>query len=87
MTPGTISKVFSGIAGKYKLISPSVVVRGLATDDSWSANPTYEKNLEIGRDLEHWLVVVNRPLGFREDKIDSYIKTLASVVGRYSYHV
>lgn len=66
-------------------ISP--IARGLATGvnsnrDSWSTNPTYEKNLEIGRDLQHWLVVVNRPLGFREQKIDSYIKTLATVIGR-----
>jgi hypothetical protein len=37
-----------------------------------------------GCDFEHWLVVVEKPEGdpTRDEIIDSYIKTLAKVIGR-----
>lgn len=92
----TISRLRHLAASSNTSQKISPIIRGFTTGvtynsshNSWDTNPTYEKNLEIGRDLEHWLVVVNRPIGFREEKIDSYIKTLATVFGRYrlSYYV
>lgn len=40
-----------------------------------------------GCDFEHWLVVMEKPEGdpTRDDIIDSYIKTLAQVVGRFVF--
>jgi hypothetical protein len=37
-----------------------------------------------GCDFEHWLVFVDKPKGnpTRDEIIDSYIKTLAKVIGR-----
>lgn len=38
-----------------------------------------------GCDFEHWLVVMEKPEGdpTRDEIIDSYIKTLSMVVGRF----
>nr|GME02675.1 multiple organellar RNA editing factor 8, chloroplastic/mitochondrial-like [Ipomoea batatas]GME19846.1 multiple organellar RNA editing factor 8, chloroplastic/mitochondrial-like [Ipomoea batatas] len=68
-------------------------VRGLATrqtssslndpNPNWSNRPPKETILLDGCDFEHWLVVMEKPEGdpTRDDIIDSYIKTLAQVVG------
>uniref|UniRef100_A0A2P2KU63 Uncharacterized protein MANES_15G092300 n=2 Tax=Rhizophora mucronata TaxID=61149 RepID=A0A2P2KU63_RHIMU len=50
---------------------------------NWSNRPPKETILLDGCDFEHWLVVVEKPEGdpTRDEIIDSYIKTLAMVVG------
>ncbi|XP_057965619.1 multiple organellar RNA editing factor 8, chloroplastic/mitochondrial [Malania oleifera] len=50
---------------------------------NWSNRPPKETILLDGCDFEHWLVVMEKPEGdpTRDDIIDSYIKTLAMVVG------
>ncbi|KAK4484685.1 hypothetical protein RD792_007274 [Penstemon davidsonii] len=50
---------------------------------NWSNRPPKETILLDGCDFEHWLVVMEKPEGepTRDEIIDSYIKTLASVVG------
>jgi len=57
---------------------------------NWSNRPPKETILLDGCDFEHWLVVMEPPPGdasnpdiTRDEIIDSYIKTLAQVVGRY----
>lgn len=51
---------------------------------NWSNRPPKETILLDGCDFEHWLIVVEPPEGTptRDEIIDSYIKTLAQVVGR-----
>ncbi|XP_043725176.1 multiple organellar RNA editing factor 8, chloroplastic/mitochondrial-like [Telopea speciosissima] len=62
-----------------------LVVRGLATRsmDSSANRPPKETILLEGCDFEHWLVVMEPPdpNHTRDDIIDSYIKTLAQVIG------
>ncbi|XP_050223889.1 multiple organellar RNA editing factor 8, chloroplastic/mitochondrial [Mercurialis annua] len=50
---------------------------------NWSNRPPKETILLDGCDFEHWLVVMEPPEGdpTRDEIIDSYIKTLAAVVG------
>ncbi|XP_020594355.1 multiple organellar RNA editing factor 8, chloroplastic/mitochondrial-like, partial [Phalaenopsis equestris] len=50
---------------------------------NWSNRPPKETILLDGCDFEHWLVVVEKPDEklTRDEIIDSYIKTLAQVVG------
>lgn len=50
---------------------------------NWSNRPPKETILLDGCDFEHWLVVVEKPEGdpTRDEIIDSYIKTLAPIVG------
>ncbi|PON45704.1 Multiple organellar RNA editing factor 8/mitochondrial [Parasponia andersonii] len=50
---------------------------------NWSNRPPKETILLDGCDFEHWLVVMEPPEGdvTRDEIIDSYIKTLAMVVG------
>ncbi|CAN8259321.1 unnamed protein product [Cochlearia groenlandica] len=50
---------------------------------NWSNRPPKETILLDGCDFEHWLVVVEPPEGepTRDEIIDSYIKTLAQIVG------
>ncbi|CAK7327691.1 unnamed protein product [Dovyalis caffra] len=50
---------------------------------NWSNRPPKETILLDGCDFEHWLVVVDKPEGdpTRDEIIDSYIKTLAQIVG------
>ncbi|XP_056173223.1 multiple organellar RNA editing factor 8, chloroplastic/mitochondrial isoform X2 [Syzygium oleosum] len=50
---------------------------------NWSNRPPKETILLDGCDFEHWLVVMEKPEGdpTRDDIIDSYIKTLAQIVG------
>lgn len=52
---------------------------------NWSNRPPKETILLDGCDFEHWLVVMEKPEGdpTRDEIIDSYIKTLATVVGRF----
>ncbi|CAN6561054.1 unnamed protein product [Malus baccata var. baccata] len=74
-------------------ISPAIV-RCLSTrsmtsslkdpNPNWSNWPPKETILLAGCDFEHWLVVMEAPQGdiTRDEVINSYIKTLATVVGR-----
>ncbi|XP_057842672.2 multiple organellar RNA editing factor 8, chloroplastic/mitochondrial [Cryptomeria japonica] len=50
---------------------------------NWSNRPPKETILLDGCDYEHWLIVMDPPEGnpTRDEIIDSYIKTLAQVVG------
>ncbi|KAF8024165.1 hypothetical protein BT93_F1379 [Corymbia citriodora subsp. variegata] len=50
---------------------------------NWSNRPPKETILLDGCDFEHWLVVMEKPEGdpTRDEIIDSYIKTLAQIVG------
>ncbi|KAJ6298171.1 hypothetical protein OIU76_019332 [Salix suchowensis] len=50
---------------------------------NWSNRPPKETILLDGCDFEHWLIVMDKPEGdpTRDEIIDSYIKTLAQVVG------
>ncbi|KAL6314606.1 hypothetical protein AAG906_026946 [Vitis piasezkii] len=50
---------------------------------NWSNRPPKETILLDGCDFEHWLVVMEKPEGdpTRDEIIDSYIKTLAMIVG------
>lgn len=54
------------------------------SNPNWSNRPPKETILLDGCDFEHWLVVVEKPEGepTRDEIIDSYINTLAKVVGR-----
>lgn len=54
---------------------------------NWSNRPPKETILLDGCDFEHWLVVMEKPEGdpTRDEIIDSYIKTLAMVVGRLEF--
>jgi hypothetical protein len=74
--------------------SPATSARGLSTratssslndpSPNWSNRPPKETILLDGCDYEHWLVVMDKPEGdpTRDEIIDSYIKTLAKIVGR-----
>jgi len=75
-------------------VSSAAPLRGFATratssslndpNPNWSNRPPKETILLDGCDFEHWLVVVEKPEGdpTRDEIIDSYIKTLAKVIGR-----
>lgn len=54
---------------------------------NWSNRPPKETILLDGCDFEHWLVVMEPPEGepTRDEIIDSYIKTLAQIVGRFQF--
>ncbi|KAH7860675.1 hypothetical protein Vadar_016596 [Vaccinium darrowii] len=82
------------VAANFHRLSPATTtLRGYSTrrtssslNDSspnWSNRPPKETILLDGCDFEHWLVVMEKPEGdlTRDDIIDSYIKTLAEVVG------
>ncbi|KAG6689154.1 hypothetical protein I3842_11G160500 [Carya illinoinensis] len=74
-------------------VSQATPLRGFATratssslndpNPNWSNRPPKETILLDGCDFEHWLVVMEKPEGDppRDEIIDSYIKTLAKVVG------
>ncbi|KAK9078207.1 hypothetical protein SSX86_002264 [Deinandra increscens subsp. villosa] len=55
------------------------------SNPNWSNRPPKETILLDGCDFEHWLVVVEKPEGepTRDEIIDSYINTLAKIVGSY----
>ncbi|CAK9134120.1 unnamed protein product [Ilex paraguariensis] len=82
------------IAANIRNLSPAeTTVRGFATrqtssslndpNPNWSNRPPKETILLDGCDFEHWLIVMEKPEGepTRDEIIDSYIKTLAMVVG------
>lgn len=54
---------------------------------NWSNRPPKETILLDGCDYEHWLIILefNDPKPSEEDMINSYVKTLAAVVGRYPF--
>lgn len=55
---------------------------------NWSNRPPKETILLDGCDYEHWLIVLefpNDPKPSEEEMINAYVKTLASVVGRYYF--
>ncbi|EPS74428.1 hypothetical protein M569_00328, partial [Genlisea aurea] len=77
----------------FRRTIPTSSTRGFATrqtssslndpNPNWSNRPPKETILLDGCDFEHWLVVMEKPEGdpTRDEIIDSYIKTLAMVVG------
>ncbi|KAH0723762.1 hypothetical protein KY289_006806 [Solanum tuberosum] len=74
-------------------LTAATSLRGFATrqtssslndpNPNWSNRPPKETILLDGCDFEHWLVVMEKPEGdpTRDEIIDSYIKTLATIVG------
>jgi hypothetical protein len=53
---------------------------------NWSNRPPKETILLDGCDYEHWLIVMEFPADPKpteEQMVDAYVKTLASVLGRY----
>ncbi|KAG7582000.1 hypothetical protein ISN44_As08g016250 [Arabidopsis suecica] len=78
------SSVFRGGLVSVKALSTQATSSSLNDPNpNWSNRPPKETILLDGCDFEHWLVVVNPPEGdpTRDDIIDSYIKTLAQIVG------
>ncbi|KAK6774766.1 hypothetical protein RDI58_030005 [Solanum bulbocastanum] len=85
----------SAVAANLRNASPAPTPfsRGFATrqtssslndpNPNWSNRPPKETILLDGCDFEHWLVVMEKPEGdpTRDEIIDSYIKTLATIVG------
>lgn len=85
------------VAANLRNVSPAPTPfsRGFATrqtssslndpNPNWSNRPPKETILLDGCDFEHWLVVMEKPEGdpTRDEIIDSYIKTLATIVGRF----
>ncbi|XP_038889853.1 multiple organellar RNA editing factor 8, chloroplastic/mitochondrial-like [Benincasa hispida] len=81
------------VAADFRCLSAAPSVRELATraassslndpNPNWSNRPPKETILLDGCDFEHWLVVMEKPEEnlTRDEIIDSYIKTLAMVVG------
>ncbi|KAL1350055.1 hypothetical protein HN51_026511 [Arachis hypogaea] len=72
--PRSSSALFSTRASTSSLNDPN---------PNWSNRPPKETILLDGCDFEHWLVVMEKPEGdpTRDEIIDSYIKTLAQVIG------
>ncbi|KAK6154289.1 hypothetical protein DH2020_008537 [Rehmannia glutinosa] len=85
--------VAAASASYFRRLAPAISTRGFATrqtssslsdpNPNWSNRPPKETILLDGCDFEHWLVVMEKPEGdpTRDEIIDSYIKTLAMVVG------
>ncbi|KAL7143409.1 hypothetical protein ABFS83_08G188900 [Erythranthe nasuta] len=82
------------VASIYGRAAPALSsTRGFATrqtssslndpNPNWSNRPPKETILLDGCDFEHWLVVLEKPEGepMRDEIIQTYIKTLATVVG------
>jgi len=67
-------RCFSAIPTNSSMTDPS---------PNWSNRPPKETILLDGCDYEHWLIVMEPPEGnpTRDEIIDSYIKTLAQIVG------
>ncbi|KAL3636911.1 hypothetical protein CASFOL_019210 [Castilleja foliolosa] len=86
--------IIAAVSTSYvRRFAPAISTRGFATrqtssslndpNPNWSNRPPKETILLDGCDFEHWLVVMEKPdpEWTRDDIIDSYIKTLATVVG------
>lgn len=57
---------------------------------NWSNRPPKETILLDGCDYEHWLIVMEfpeNPKPSEDEMVDSYVKTLAKVLGRYWIHL
>ncbi|CAL5403059.1 unnamed protein product [Camellia sinensis] len=95
-TPSSILRLrpLVAVSAHFRRLSPAASsIRGFSTrqtssslndpNPNWSNRPPKETILLDGCDFEHWLVVVEKPEGepTRDEIIDSYIKTLAKVVG------
>ncbi|KAL3631455.1 hypothetical protein CASFOL_024439 [Castilleja foliolosa] len=89
-----IRPIIAAASASYvRHISPATSTKGFATrqtssslndpNPNWSNRPPKETILLEGCDFEHWLVVLEKPDPnlTRDEIIDSYIKTLAMVVG------
>lgn len=87
--------VAAASASYLRRLVPAISTRAFSTrqtatslndpNPNWSNRPPKETILLDGCDFEHWLVVVEKPEDdpTRDEIIDSYIKTLAMVVGRF----
>lgn len=87
--------VAAASASYFRRLLPAISTRAFSTrqtasslndpNPNWSNRPPKETILLDGCDFEHWLVVVEKPEGdpTRDEIIDSYIKTLATVIGRF----
>lgn len=56
---------------------------------NWSNRPPKETILLDGCDYEHWLIVMefnSDPKPSEQEMVDTYVKTLASVVGRWLWN-
>ncbi|KAL6975353.1 hypothetical protein U1Q18_024147 [Sarracenia purpurea var. burkii] len=95
----SLLRPLAAVTSHFHLLSPSASsVRGFSTrrvasslndpNPNWSNRPPKETILLDGCDFEHWLVVMEKPEGDpnRDEIIDSYIKTLATVVGRFEFY-
>ncbi|KAJ0244729.1 hypothetical protein HA466_0182880 [Hirschfeldia incana] len=79
-----LSSVARGRFLSVKCLSSQATASSLRDPSpNWSNRPPKETILLDGCDFEHWLVVVDLPQGdpTRDEIIDSYIKTLAQIVG------
>ncbi|MQL83774.1 hypothetical protein Taro_016279 [Colocasia esculenta] len=89
----TLASAVGGVRGPSGLVRREGAAKCFSTrpttsslndpSPNWSNRPPKETILLDGCDFEHWLVVMEPPEGetTRDDIIDSYIKTLAQVVG------
>ncbi|KAF8411038.1 hypothetical protein HHK36_003577 [Tetracentron sinense] len=68
---------------EFRHFQPEIVLRCFATHQTSSSSPPKETTQPDGCDFEHWLIVMDGPKGEpeRDEIIDSYIKTLATVLG------
>ncbi|KAJ0744374.1 hypothetical protein HanPI659440_Chr10g0386891 [Helianthus annuus] len=97
-TSASILRLRPLVAAANSLRHASLVATGIRTfstrqttsslndsNPNWSNRPPKETILLDGCDFEHWLVVVEKPEGepTRDEIIDSYINTLAKVIGSY----
>ncbi|XP_075487060.1 uncharacterized protein LOC142526499 [Primulina tabacum] len=85
--------VATASSSNFRRLAPALCTRGFASrhtssslndpNPNWSNRPPKETILLDGCDFEHWLVVMEKPENepTRDEIIDSYIKTLAMVVG------
>ncbi|KAI4388114.1 hypothetical protein MLD38_000475 [Melastoma candidum] len=90
---GALLRPLSSVVFQVRAPTGAAVQRGFSTrttssslrdtNPNWSNRPPKETILLDGCDFEHWLVVMEKPEGdpTRDEIIDSYIKTLAQVVG------
>uniref|UniRef100_A0A453RMV6 MORF/ORRM1/DAG-like MORF domain-containing protein n=1 Tax=Aegilops tauschii subsp. strangulata TaxID=200361 RepID=A0A453RMV6_AEGTS len=89
LLPAATSPVPAAARGAVRCFATQPATSSLRdSSPNWSNRPPKETILLDGCDFEHWLVVMEPPAGdaanpdvTRDEIIDSYIKTLAQVVG------
>ncbi|VAI74445.1 unnamed protein product [Triticum turgidum subsp. durum] len=89
LLPAATSPVQAAARGAVRCFATQPATSSLRdSSPNWSNRPPKETILLDGCDFEHWLVVIEPPAGdaanpdiTRDEIIDSYIKTLAQVVG------